>query len=142
MYPVFTTVATRSATCTPTGYETFAFSVAKLTVAVTPSMRLSFFSTRAAQEAQVIPPMVSSTSDGAAVAVAGVVWAVSAMAGSGAAVVMVGLQGMSRAVRSQYQLVGTARCGELREVLGGAGRTGGTGDGRDTGNWKARGSDC
>ncbi|GHD43661.1 hypothetical protein GCM10010317_016510 [Streptomyces mirabilis] len=97
--------------------------------------------------------MVSSTSDGAAVAVIGVVavvWTVSAMAGSGAAVVMVGLQGMSRAVQSQYQLVGTARCGELREVLGGAGGelrevlggAGRTGDARDMGNWKARGSDC
>jgi len=33
-----------------------------LTVAVTPSSLFSFFSMRAAQEAQVIPPMVSSTS--------------------------------------------------------------------------------
>ena len=37
-----------------------AFSVAKLTVAATPSIRFSFFSIRAAHEAQVIPPMASS----------------------------------------------------------------------------------
>src|SRR6478752_3192820 len=36
-------------------------SVAKLTVASTPSIRFSFFSTRAAQEAHVIPPTDSST---------------------------------------------------------------------------------
>jgi hypothetical protein len=41
-----------------------------LTVASTPSIRLSFFSTRAAQEAQVMPPMASSTrSPGGAAAV-------------------------------------------------------------------------
>jgi len=34
--------------------------VAKLTVAVTPSSLLSFFSTLAAHEAQVIPPIASS----------------------------------------------------------------------------------
>jgi len=51
----------RSAISMADGYETFAFSVAKLTVAVTPSRRLSFFSMRAAHEAQVIPPMESST---------------------------------------------------------------------------------
>lgn len=61
VYPVFTTVAMRSATRTSPAYETFAFSVAKFTVAVTPSIRFSFFSMRAAQEAQVIPPIVSST---------------------------------------------------------------------------------
>ena len=38
-----------------------AFSVAKLTVALTPSSRLSFFSIRAAHDAQVIPPIASST---------------------------------------------------------------------------------
>nr|WP_257003067.1 hypothetical protein [Streptomyces sp. Alain-F2R5] len=38
-----------------------------MTVAVTPSIRLSFFSIRAAHEAQVMPPMVSSTSAGAPV---------------------------------------------------------------------------
>ena len=43
------------------GKLTRAVPVAKLTVAVTPSSLLSFFSTRAAHEAQVIPPMVSST---------------------------------------------------------------------------------
>jgi hypothetical protein len=39
---------------------TFAFSVAKLTVALTPSIRLSFFSIRTAHDAQVIPPIDSS----------------------------------------------------------------------------------
>jgi hypothetical protein len=42
-------------------YSTWAFSVAKLTVAVTPSILLSFFSIRAAQDAHVIPPICSST---------------------------------------------------------------------------------
>src|SRR3954453_20738413 len=50
----------RSAGVTPSAKLTFAFSVAKLTVAVTPSSRLSFFSTRAAQDAQVMPPISSS----------------------------------------------------------------------------------
>jgi hypothetical protein len=36
-----------------------AVSVAKLTDAQTPSSRLSFFSTLAAQEAQVMPPIAS-----------------------------------------------------------------------------------
>ena len=56
------TVAIRSATPTPGATATRAFSVAKLTVAATPSIRFSFFSIRAAQEAQVIPPMDSSIS--------------------------------------------------------------------------------
>ena len=43
------------------GAVTQAFSVAKLTVAVTPSSLFSFFSTRAAHEAQVIPPIDNST---------------------------------------------------------------------------------
>ena len=42
------------------GKLTRAVSVAKLTVALTPSSLFSFFSICAAQEAQVIPPMVSS----------------------------------------------------------------------------------
>ena len=42
------------------GKETRAASVAKLTVAVTPSSRFSFRSTRAAQDAQVMPPMTRS----------------------------------------------------------------------------------
>ena len=46
---------------TAPGKLTAAFSVAKLTVAVTPSSLFSFFSTRAAHEAQVIPPIDSST---------------------------------------------------------------------------------
>lgn len=61
-------------------------------------MRLSFFSTRAAQEAQVIPPMSSSTSD-----VLPIAPAVSVVV-----LVMSGLQTSDRTVRSQYQLVGTA----------------------------------
>src|SRR5262245_37102495 len=51
----------RSLTVSSGLYSTRAVSVAKLTVAVTPVMRLSFFSTRAAQVAQVIPPILSST---------------------------------------------------------------------------------
>ena len=43
-----------------TGKVTCAVSVAKLTVAVTPSSLLSFFSTRAAHEAQLIPPTAIS----------------------------------------------------------------------------------
>ncbi len=39
------------------GKSTVACSVAKLTVATTPSSRLSFFSTRAAHDAHDIPPM-------------------------------------------------------------------------------------
>ncbi len=42
------------------GKLTLAVPVAKLTVALTPSSLLSFFSTRAAHEAQVIPPIASS----------------------------------------------------------------------------------
>jgi hypothetical protein len=42
--------------------------VAKLTVAVTPSSLFSFFSIRAAHEAQVIPPIDSSTACCSAVA--------------------------------------------------------------------------
>src|SRR5688500_5220984 len=64
----------RSATSIPSAYKTLAFSVAKLTVAVTPSMRLSFFSTRAAHEAQVMPPMESSTSAVGAAVVPGTVF--------------------------------------------------------------------
>src|SRR3954447_12517487 len=56
----------RSAGVTPSAKLTFAFSVAKLTVAVTPSSRLSFFSMRAAQEAQVMPPITSSVVCGGA----------------------------------------------------------------------------
>ena len=46
---------------TPAGKDTCAVSVAKLTAAVTPSSLFSFFSIRAAHEAQVIPPIPSST---------------------------------------------------------------------------------
>jgi hypothetical protein len=38
-----------------------AFSVARLTLAATPGNLFSFFSTRAAQDAQVMPPIASST---------------------------------------------------------------------------------
>ncbi|GGM60560.1 hypothetical protein GCM10012275_34550 [Longimycelium tulufanense] len=44
------------------GKETWAFSVAKLTVARTPSSLFSLRSTWAAHEAQVMPPIDSSTS--------------------------------------------------------------------------------
>ena len=43
------------------GKLTLAVPVAKLTVAVTPLSLLSFFSTLAAHEAQVIPPIARST---------------------------------------------------------------------------------
>ena len=43
------------------GKVTLAVPVARLTVALTPSSLLSFFSTLAAHEAQVIPPIASST---------------------------------------------------------------------------------
>ena len=56
VYPVASTTRTRSASATDGGYDTCAVSVARLTVARTPSMRLCFFSTRVAQEAHVIPP--------------------------------------------------------------------------------------
>jgi hypothetical protein len=46
---------------TEAGNLTRAVCVAKLTVAATPSSLFSCFSTRAAQEAQVIPPIASST---------------------------------------------------------------------------------
>src|SRR4051812_10331927 len=42
--------------------RTVAFSLARLTLASTPSSRLRFFSMRAAQAAQVMPSMSSSTS--------------------------------------------------------------------------------
>ena len=41
--------------CTSSGYSTRAFSVAKFTVAATPSILFSFFSIRAAHDAHVIP---------------------------------------------------------------------------------------
>ncbi len=55
------TTEIRSSALIVPGNVTRAFSVAKLTVAVTPSSLLSFFSIRAAQEAHVIPPTDSST---------------------------------------------------------------------------------
>ena len=50
----------------------WADSVARLTLAVTPSSLPSFFSTRATQEAQVMPPTARSTVPIGAVA--GVCW--------------------------------------------------------------------
>ncbi len=61
VYPACSTVRTRSSGLTAAGKVTRAVSVAKLTVAVTPSSLLSFFSTRAAHDAHVIPPIDSST---------------------------------------------------------------------------------
>ena len=63
VYPVASTTRTRSASATDGGYDTRAVSVAKLTLALTPSSRLSRFSTRIAHEAQVIPPIARSTVD-------------------------------------------------------------------------------
>src|SRR5580692_11332820 len=50
----------RSATVSASGNDTRAVSVARLTVAATPSSLFSFFSTRVAHDAQVIPPMTRS----------------------------------------------------------------------------------
>src|ERR1700722_16954891 len=50
----------RSTTVSGSGNDTRAVSVARLTVAVTPSSLFSFFSNRAAHDAQVIPPMTRS----------------------------------------------------------------------------------
>src|SRR6185437_8260675 len=47
----------RSATLIASGNDTRAVSVARLTVAETPSSLFSFFSTRATHDAQVMPPM-------------------------------------------------------------------------------------
>ncbi|EGF50190.1 hypothetical protein HMPREF9056_02769 [Actinomyces sp. oral taxon 170 str. F0386] len=56
-YPARATVARRSSTLTVLGAVTRADSVARLTEALTPSSLFSFFSTRATQLAQVMPPM-------------------------------------------------------------------------------------
>src|SRR5215472_1823114 len=61
-----------SAALTEAGNVTRAVSVAKLTVAATPSSLFSFFSTRAAHDEQVIPPMASSTARRSATVVIGV----------------------------------------------------------------------
>jgi hypothetical protein len=53
---VASTVAIADSTVVPSGSATWALSVAKLTVADTPGIRLSLFSIRAAHEAQVMPP--------------------------------------------------------------------------------------
>ena len=58
--PACSTTEIRSVAGIATGKLTLAVSVAKLTVAVTPSSLLSFFSTLAAHEAQVIPPIARS----------------------------------------------------------------------------------
>ena len=50
-------MARRSSTLTALGAVTRADSVARLTEALTPSSLFSFFSTRATQLAQVMPPM-------------------------------------------------------------------------------------
>ena len=60
-YPACSTTEIRSPALTAAGKLTRAVSVAKLTVAVTPCSLLSFFSTRAAHEAHVIPPIARST---------------------------------------------------------------------------------
>src|SRR5699024_665992 len=62
VYPVFSTTAISSSALTPGGTWMLAFSVAELTEALTPSSRFSFFSTRAAQLTQVIPPTSRSIS--------------------------------------------------------------------------------
>ena len=65
VYPACSTTEIRSPALTAAGKLTRAVSVAKLTVAVTPSSLLSFFSTLAAHEAHVIPPIASSARRGA-----------------------------------------------------------------------------
>ena len=63
-----------SSTVTGALKRTLAFSVARLTEASTPSRRLSFFSTRAEHDAQVMPVMARSTSVGPVVVSVG--WSV------------------------------------------------------------------
>ena len=60
VYPACSTTEIRSPVRTEAGKDTRAVSVAKLTVAATPSSLFSFFSILAAHEAQVIPPIASS----------------------------------------------------------------------------------
>ena len=60
--PAASTAPIRTWTGTSGGAVTRARSVARLTAATTPSSLFSFFWTRAAQAAQVIPPMTSSSS--------------------------------------------------------------------------------
>ncbi len=61
VYPVASTAATNSSRVTVSGKAIEACSVAKLTVACTPSIRLSRFSIRAAHDAQVMPPTARVT---------------------------------------------------------------------------------
>src|SRR4029453_1343759 len=61
VYPVALIVAMRSSSATGSVRTTLAFSVARFTVAATPSILLSVFPTRAAQEAHVMPPIDNST---------------------------------------------------------------------------------
>ena len=64
-YPACSTVATSSPGATSAGSNsTAAFSVAKLTVAWTPSSLFSFFSMRTAHEAQVMPSIASVDAGG------------------------------------------------------------------------------
>ena len=59
-YPACLTAAIRSPASNVAGKLTVAVSVARLTVAVTPSSLVSCFSTRATHEAQVMPSIASS----------------------------------------------------------------------------------
>ena len=61
VYPARATVAMSSSSLTSRVRTMWADSVARLTLAVTPSSLPSFFSTRATQEAQVMPPTARST---------------------------------------------------------------------------------
>ena len=61
VYPARATVAMSSSSVTSRVRTRWADSVARLTLAVTPSSLPSFFSTRATQEAQVMPPTARST---------------------------------------------------------------------------------
>ena len=61
-YPARATVAMSSSSVTESGTVRWADSVARLTLASTPSILRSFFSTRATQDAQVMPPTARSTS--------------------------------------------------------------------------------
>ena len=81
VYPARATVAMSSSSLTSRVRTMWADSVARLTLAVTPSSLPSFFSTRATQEAQVMPPTARSTVPIGAVAMG--VWLIEGSWGDG-----------------------------------------------------------
>ena len=81
VYPARATVAMSSSSLTSRVRTMWADSVARLTLAVTPSSLPSFFSTRATQEAQVMPPTARSTVPIGAVAMG--IWLIEGSWGDG-----------------------------------------------------------